>query len=174
MTEMAGEVADGVLLHTFTNRAYLEKIAFPALDTGASAAGREPARIQMSLPLFMAMGDTEEEIAGMRAEVRRQLAFYASTPSYRPVLEVIGFEDIQPELTALSKRGEWTEMVDLVSDELIEHFCITGTPEEMPALARRHLGGRVQRVTSYFGWPISDPDRLKAIFASFTQEESAA
>ncbi len=173
MMRMAGEVADGVLLHTFTNREYLDTVTFPALDEGSARAGRPEASVQLSVPLFMAMGDTEQELLGMRGEVARQLAFYASTPAYRPVLEAIGFEDIQPDLTAMSKRGEWTQMADLVTSELLDYFSVSGSPEEMPTLARKHLGDRVNRVTSYFGWPISDPDRLRAILASSTQEKGA-
>jgi probable F420-dependent oxidoreductase len=170
MMEMAGYAADGVLLHTFTNAAYLEATAFPALDAGFAAGDRNREPLEMSIPLFMIMGDTEDELAERRAEVVKQLAFYASTPSYRPVLEAVGYGDLQPELTSLSKRGEWDQMASLVDDELLGHFAVTGTPEQMPKLARDHLGPRVQRVTSYFGWTISDPDRLQAILAGFNQK----
>lgn len=173
MMEMAGFAADGVLLHTFTNAAYLERTAFPALDAGLRDAHREGDALEMSIPLFMVMGDTEEELARRRAEVAKQLAFYASTPSYRPVLDAIGYGELQPELTVLSKRGDWDEMSALVDDDLLAHFAITGTPEDMPKLARAHLGPRIQRVTSYFGWPISDPDRLQAILAGFTRSKEA-
>ncbi|SOD74670.1 probable F420-dependent oxidoreductase [Jatrophihabitans sp. GAS493] len=174
MMQMAGEVADGVLLHTFTTPQYLEKVAYPAIAAGSQTAGRDPLALQLSIPLFMAMGDTEEELSAMRADVARQLAFYASTPAYRPVLELAGYDGLQPELTKLSKEGRWSDMTDLVDDELIDLFSISGTPEQMPDLARAHLGDRVGRVTSYFGWPVSDPDRLSAILASFTTKKGAA
>lgn len=174
MTRMAGEGADGVLLHTFTTRQYLDEVTVPALAEGAARTGRDPDDIELSIPLFMAMGDTDEELAGMRSEVARQLAFYASTPAYRPVLELSGRGEVQPELTALSKAGRWDEMSRLVDDELLDLFAISGKPEQMPELARAHLGSRVGRVTSYFGWPVSDPDRLAAILASFTDEKGAA
>ena len=171
MMEMAGSAADGVLLHTFTNRAYLEKVAYPAMDKGMVDAGRTGSPLEMSIPLFMAMGDTDQEVEERRGEVAKQLAFYASTPSYRPVLEAIGYEDLQPDLTAMSKRGEWKEMASIVTSDLLDHFSISGAPEQMPELARQHLGDRVNRVTSYFGWPIADADRLKEILASFTEQK---
>ena len=174
MMRMAGEVADGVLLHAFTTRPYLEATCFPAIDAGAAAAGRDGSGVEFSMPLFMAMGDTEEELRSMRADVARQLAFYASTPSYRPVLDQLGYGDLQPELTALSKAGRWAEMAGLIDDNLLDHFSISGTPEQMPALARDHVGDRVNRVTSYFGWPVADPDRLAAILASFRQQKGTS
>jgi probable F420-dependent oxidoreductase len=171
MMTMAGEVADGVLLHTFTTREYLEQTCFPAIDSGAAATGRDISGLEFSIPLFMAMGDTEEELASMRADVRKQLAFYASTPSYRPVLDQIGYGELQPELTVLSKEGRWDDMTGLIDEPLLQHFSISGTPEQMPALAREHLGGRVGRITSYFGWPVADRERLADILSGFQQEK---
>jgi probable F420-dependent oxidoreductase len=167
MMRMAGEVADGILLHSFVTGRYLEEVCLPAIAEGSKGVGRDPAKMDFSIPLFMAMGDTEEGLASMRDQVRRQLAFYASTPAYRPVLDQIGYGELQPELTALSKRGEWTEMSGLIDDELLKQFSVSGTPEQMPALARAHLGERVTHLTSYFGWPVEDPDRLAAILQDF-------
>lgn len=170
MVEMACNVADGILLHAFTNPAYLDKVTFPAIDAGLSAAGRTASSLDVSIPMFMAMGDTDEEIETRQKEIAAQLAFYASTPSYRPVLDAIGYGDLQPELTAMSKSGQWEKMSSLVSAELLDHFSISGRPEQMPSLARAHLGERANRTSSYYGWPVSDPDRLKEIFADFRQE----
>ena len=172
MTELAGERCDGILMHAFTNRQFLESVALPALDRGIESAGKSVADVEVSLPLFMIMGDTDEELAARRSEAARQLAFYGSTPAYAPVFDAVGYGDVQPELTALSKRGEWDAMADLFNDDLLGHFAITGTPEQMPELARRHVGPRVQRTSSYFGWPIDDPDRLRAIFDQFQQQQS--
>lgn len=174
MVQTAGEVADGLLLHAFVNRAYLEEVTYPALDAGLAASGRQASDVSLSLPMFMIMGDDEQEIEARRKLAVKQLAFYGSTPSYRPVLDAVGFGDVQPELTRLSKAGAWDDLSALVSDELLGHFSITGKPEAMPALAREHLGGRIDRTTSYFGWPVSDPDRLKDILQDFNQKEGSA
>lgn len=170
MVEAAAQVADGVLLHAFTNPTYMETVTFPAMDRGLSRAGRTMEDLDVSIPVFMAMGDTDEEIETRRKEVAGQIAFYASTPSYRPVLEAIGYGELQPELTAMSKTGRWGEMSALITDDVLDHFALTGRPEDMPGLARKHLGARADRTSSYYGWPVDDPDRLRAIFADFRQE----
>lgn len=174
MTTLAAEAADGAILHAFTNRAYLEKVTIPALDEGLTRAGRSAEDLQVSIPLMMIMGDTDEELEARRADAVRQLAFYGSTPSYRPVLEVIGYADLQEELTVLSKRNAWDDMSSLITDELLDHFAVTGRPEDMPRLAREHLGPRVGRTSSYFGWRIDDPDRLRAVLGAFHDGDESA
>lgn len=174
MTELAGELCDGVLMHAFTNRSYVESVSLPALEAGAAAGGRDATAVEVSLPLFMVMGDTEEQLVTRRHEAAKQLAFYGSTPAYRPVLDAVGYGDLQVELTARSKRGEWEAMADLVTAEVFEHFAVLGAPEEMPKLAKEHLGPRVQRTSSYFGWPVDDVDRLRAIITDFHTEGEGA
>lgn len=170
MVEMAAEVADGIILHAFNNRAYLDGVILPAIERGLKNAGRSIGDLELAVPMFMAMGDTEAEVEANRNKIAGQLAFYASTPSYRPVLDAVGYGDLQPELTALSKAGEWDQMARLLPDELLEHFLISGSPEEMPALAREHWAGCIQRTSSYYGWTVDDPARLSSIFESFRQE----
>lgn len=170
MVETAAEVADGLLLHAFTNPSYMETVTYPAIDAGLARAGRTAEDLDVSIPLFMAMGDTDEQVETRRAKVAGQVAFYASTPSYRPVLDAIGYGDLQPELTAMSKAGQWDRMAALVTGEILDHFAISGRPEDMPRLARAHLGVRARRTSSYYGWPVEDPDRLRTIFADFRQE----
>jgi len=170
MVEMAAEVADGIILHAFTNRAYLDEVILPAVERGLAKAGRTRDALEISLPMFMAMGDTDAEVEASRAKVAAQLAFYASTPSYRPVMEAVGFGDLQPRLTALSKSGAWDELAGAMPAELIDQFIISGRPEEMPALARERWGGSIQRTSSYYGWAVDDPARLGSILESFRQE----
>ncbi|KRF00969.1 hypothetical protein ASG88_11260 [Nocardioides sp. Soil777] len=170
MVEMAAEVADGIILHAFTNPSYLDEVTFPAIERGLAKAGRTFDDIEISIPMFMAMGDTEEEVAKRQREVIAQLAFYGSTPAYRPVLDAIGHGDLQPELTALTKSGDWDRLAEVVPADFIDNFAISGSPEEMPTLARKHLGKRADRTSSYYGWPVGDPDRLGAIFEDFRQE----
>ena len=167
MVELAAEVADGIILHTFTNQEYLETVTYPAIHRGLAKSGRSIEELEISIPLFMIMGDTDEEIAAQRAKVASQLAFYASTPSYRPVLDSIGFGELQPELTALSKSGDWERAVAIIPPEMVDRFAIQGRPEEMPKLARAHLGDTVARTSSYYGWPGIEDARLREIAAAF-------
>lgn len=170
MVEMAAEVADGIILHAFNNRPYLDEVILPAVERGLKRAGRALGDLEISVPMFMAMGDTDAEVEASHAKVAAQLGFYASTPSYRPVMDAIGFGDLQPRLTALSKAGAWDQLADTMPAEFIDQFVISGRPEEMPALARERWGGSIQRTSSYYGWAVDDPARLGSIFESFRQE----
>lgn len=170
MVEAAAEVADGIILHSFTNKAYLEQVTYPAIERGLARSGRTMADLEISIPLFMIMGDTAEELTKRREQVAMQLAFYASTPSYMPVLDAIGMADLQPELTTLSKSGNGNHALEIVPAEMIDQFAVQGRPEDMPRLAKRHLGERVTRTSSYYGWPSVDADRLGSIAAGFRRE----
>ena len=122
MTEVAGEVADGILLHGFTTERYLREVTLPAIERGLAKSGRTRADFQLSYPAFIATGTDEQEMAAATAGVRRQIAFYGSTPAYRPVLELHGWGDLQTELNTLSKRGEWVQMGELIDDEVLAHL----------------------------------------------------
>lgn len=167
MLALAGELCSGVLLHPFSNQAYDESVVRPALEKGASASGRSLAGLEVSRPVFMVMGDTDEELASRVREARQQVAFYASTPSYRPVLDAVGLGEVQNRLAERAARREWDQLADSVTDEVLSHFAVVGRPEEMPDLVRAHLGPLVTRTSSYFGWPGVEPDRLREILARF-------
>jgi probable F420-dependent oxidoreductase len=170
MTELGAELCDGLLLHGMTTTAYLDTVTLPAVERGLTTSGRERDALELYCPVFMVMGDTEEQRADLTAETRKQIAFYASTPAYRPVLETVGYADLQPELQQLSREGRWDEMGERVDDTLLHHIALVGTPEEMPALARERFGGRLDRVSSYYPWPVEDPDRLAEILAAFRED----
>ena len=149
MTEVVGEVCDGMLCHGFTTESYLRDVTLPALGRGLDAAGRERAELQLSLPAFVVTGTTEEEMAKADAAVRGQIAFYASTPAYRGVLEHHGWGDLQPELNALSKQGGWKEMGERIDDEVLAAFAVVAEPDQVgPQLAAR-FGGVVDRLSFY-------------------------
>src|SRR5205823_6630842 len=101
MTEVAGEVADGFLAHAFTTERYLHEVTIPALERGLDRSGRTRADLEISIPAFVVTGTTEEEVALSETGTREQIAFYASTPAYRGVLDLHGWGDLQPELNAL-------------------------------------------------------------------------
>lgn len=106
--------------------------------------------------MIVGLGRTDEELERATA-IRSLVAFYASTPSYRPVLEVEGWEDLQPELNALSKSGGWAEMANLVTDEMMGTIGVLGTPEECATQIVRRFGRHADRVCAYFpGYEVSD------------------
>ena len=167
MTHLAGEVADGLILHGMTTPAYLETVTLKALGGGLAESGRSRDDIEISCPLFMVMGDTDQAIDERVLETKKQIAFYGSTPAYRAVLETTGCGDLQPLLTRLSKEGRWDAMADLIDEEVFNSIALVGRPEQMPDLVRDRFGGLIDRASSYFGWPIDDPERLSEIVNAF-------
>lgn len=147
MTQVAGEVADGYICHGFTTERYVREVTLPALRAGAERAGRSLGDVEISLPAFVATGTNEAELAASVAASKAQVAFYASTPSYRGVLELHGWGDLQGELNALAKQGRWAEMGAAIDDEVLAAFAIVGEPDTIaPELVRR-WGGLVQRIS---------------------------
>jgi probable F420-dependent oxidoreductase len=168
MTEVAGEVADGVLVHPFNSRRFLETCLVPALERGLATAGRTRAECGIACQVLLVTGTTDEEIAQNKQMVRAQLAFYGSTPAYRPVLEAHGWGPLQEELHALTKQGRWGELGDHITEEMLETFAVVGTPEEIPAKLAVRYGGIAQRLSlvSYAGLEQSARERWKGMLAA--------
>ena len=124
MTEVAGEVADGVIIHAFSTEKYIRETTLPALERGFAKAGKSRADFEISYPAFVVTGNSEQEIAEATVATRRQIAFYGSTPAYRPVLESIGAGELQPELNTMSKQGRWEEMGELITDDILQAFAV--------------------------------------------------
>jgi probable F420-dependent oxidoreductase len=158
MTEVAGEVGDGFLVHGFTTESYLRDVTLPALDRGLARSGRTRADIEVSYPGMVVTGETEEEVKAATQAVKVQLAFYGSTPAYRPVLAHHGWGDLQTELNTLSKRGEWVQMAELIDDDMVRTFAAVGTPEEIPDLVLLRFGDVVDRFSFYPPYK-PDPER---------------
>lgn len=151
MTEVAAEVADGFFTHPFHTAKSWQQNTLPALEAGLLKAGRKREDFDVCFQLMVVSGRTDEEMAKAAETVRRQIAFYGSTPAYRVALEVHGWGDLQPELNTLSKRGDWVEMGKLVSDEVLEEFAVVGPMNEIAAKLRARVGEHADRVS--FGVP---------------------
>jgi probable F420-dependent oxidoreductase len=149
MTEVAGEVADGMLCHGFTTASYLQEATLPALETGMAKAGRTRDDLELSIPAFIVTGTDEDEMARSATGVRRQVAFYGSTPAYRPVLEHHGWGELQDDLNRLSKQGEWNAMGDLITDEILDAFAVVAEPHAVGAALLERWGGLVDRISFY-------------------------
>ncbi|MCU1389588.1 MAG: putative N5,N10-methylenetetrahydromethanopterin reductase-related protein [Ilumatobacteraceae bacterium] len=157
MTEVAGEVCDGFFFHPFTTERYLAEITLPALLRGRAAGDHgDLDGFALAGPTFACVGRNEEELAAAIKGTKDQIAFYASTPAYRPVLELHGWGDLQPELTRLSKEGRWSDMGDAIDDELLHAFAVVGDPATVGAGLRRRWGPVATRITIYATYP-SDP-----------------
>jgi probable F420-dependent oxidoreductase len=149
MTEVAGEVADGIIIHGFTTERYVKEVTMPAVERGLKKAGRDRSSFQVSGPLFVVTGSTDEEIAAAATGVKQQIAFYGSTPAYRGVLELHGWGDLQTELNGLSKQGKWVEMGELIDDEVLHTFAVVAGPEGVGTELKRRYGGVVDRCSFY-------------------------
>jgi probable F420-dependent oxidoreductase len=169
MTEAAGEVADGLLVHGFSTERYLREATLPALERGFEKAGRTREGFEITAPAFVVGRDTEEEIADGVELIKQQIAFYGSTPAYRPVLDLHGWGELQEELYAMTKRGEWDGMSRLIDDEVLKTFAIVGTPEEAIAEIKRRYGDIATRITLPLP-PEHDAERWRGLFESLRDQ----
>ena len=149
MTEITGAVADGLFVHSFATERFLREVTLPALERGIARSGRRREDVEICLVLFVVTGATDEEVEQARDAVRHQIAFYGSTPAYRTVLEVHGWGDLQSELNRLSKLGRWTEMADLVPDEILAAFSVDASRDDVGTAVRQRYGELVDRVALY-------------------------
>jgi probable F420-dependent oxidoreductase len=164
MTEVAGEVADGILIHGFTTERYVREVTMPAVERGLAKAGRSRADFEVSGPLFVVTGTTDEEIERAKVGTRQQIAFYGSTPNYKPVLDLHGWGELQPELNALSKQGKWVEMGERIDDEMLATFAVVAGPDQVAAELADRFSGVVDRCSFYAPYR-SDPAPWRAVIA---------
>ncbi len=162
MTEVAGEVADGVIIHAFTTEKYLRETTLPALERGFAKAGKTRADFEISYPVFVVTGGNEEELAEAAQATRQQIAFYGSTPAYKPVLESIGAGELQGELNAMSKQGRWVEMAQLIDDSMLQEFAVVGEPGSIPGQISSRYGDLIDRTSAAYA-NIPKEDRIKII-----------
>jgi len=146
MTEVAGEVADGMIVHAFSTERYLRDVTLPAIEAGLEKSGRKRSDLEICYPTFVVTGNDEREWEQARLGVTRQLGFYGSTPAYRGVLDAHGWGDLQTELNVLSKRGEWETMGERITDEILEEFAIVAEPAKVAGAVKARYGGIVDRV----------------------------
>ena len=149
MTEVAGEVADGMLVHGFTTERYLREVTLPAIERGLERGGRSRSDFQLSYPAFVVTGTNDEEMTRADEAVRRQIAFYGSTPAYRGVLEAHGWGDLQTGLNSLSKQGKWEEMGRMIDDQVLEAFAVVAEPRHLAGRLRDRFSGVVDRLSFY-------------------------
>lgn len=156
MTEMCGEVGDGMLAHAFTTKRYLDEVTMPALRRGMERSGRDRSEFQLTCPLFVVTGANEAEFETAAASTRKQIAFYGSTPAYRKVLELHGWGELQTELHRLSLQGDWDTMGSLIDDEMLDAFAVVAAPDELADKIRDRCGSVIDRVLPSFPSRLSE------------------
>lgn len=135
LSRLAGEVADGFHAHPYHSEKYLREIIVPAIEQGAAQSGRARSDVSLVITAMFATNKVEEDFA------RAQIAFYASTPTYRSVMAHHGWEEVADQLSNLSRRGKWGEMAELINDEMLETFAVVAGEEDLAqALLERYTG----------------------------------
>jgi len=166
MTEVAGEVCDGFFFHAFTTPSYLREVTLPALARGRAATGRDASDgFTVAGPAFTCVGRTDEELAAAVQGAKQQIAFYASTPAYRGVLEHHGWGDLQPELTRMSKEGKWKEMGDVIGDDVLREFAAVGDVATVAEQLRERWNDVATRLSFYIPYPCADTVRQELLAA---------
>ncbi len=143
MVEVAGEVADIMLAHPLNTERYIADTLLPALRRGAA---RTDNRVELACQTLVVTGANERDYLTNREATRAQVAFYASTPAYRVVLEAEGWGELQPELRAMTKANRWADMTSLVTDEVLDRIAVCGAPEDIPAALRARYGPVAARI----------------------------
>jgi probable F420-dependent oxidoreductase len=146
---LAGEVCDGLHVHPFHSVAYLRSVVLAGVEKGAASAGRAASDVELSTSVFVITGETAQERDRQRAAVRSRIAFYASTPAYRVVLDIHGWGAVGEKLHALSRSGRWDEMSDRVSEDMLHAFAVEADPNDVGAALRERYDGLIDRVALF-------------------------
>ncbi|GAB4571149.1 MAG: LLM class F420-dependent oxidoreductase [Anaerolineae bacterium] len=160
LCQLAGELCDGLHVHPFHTIAYLREQIVPAVERGAAKAGRSRRDVELHCAIFVVTGRDETEMQQAANEVKQQLAFYASTYSYRAVLAQHGWEELGDRLSLLARQGRWAEMAAHISDDMLEAFAVVAPPEELAERVRERYEGLLDRVGYYHPFVPGERDDL--------------
>lgn len=149
LASLAGELCDGFHIHPFHSPEYLRQTVEPAIAEGAKKQSREPDEVERAASVFVVTGEDEPEVAASRERIRSQIAFYASTRTYRVVLEAHGWEGVGVELGDLAREKKWDEMPKPITDEMLDAFAIEAAPDQIGRALRERYTGLVDRVALY-------------------------
>jgi len=163
---LAGELADGFHVHPYHSERYLREVVIPSIEKGAQRSGRDKSDIQLSVKALIATDSNEKEF------IRAQISFYASTPSYRPVMDLHGWGELANTLRNLSRRGDWSEMADLVSDEMLDTFAIVSNQDELAGELHSRYANLADRLSLYIPFFPGDKDEFWRKITKEMQTES--
>ena len=168
MCRIAGEVCEGLHVHPFNSPKYLREYVQPAVNEGLATAKRARADFTYTTSSFVVVGDTEQELQANRQSVKQQIAFYASTRTYEPVLAAHGWQDIISHLHRKSVEGDWKGMADLITDEMLDTYAVTGTYDTIGAQLKKRYEGLLDRTALYQPYqPNVDDPRLPKLIKEF-------
>ena len=158
MTQIAGEVADGLIVHPFNTMPFLEQQALPAVMHGLDNENRSRDDFIMQINAIVITGETDEAMQAAEDSVKSLLGFYSSTPAYKPPMDSVGYGDLQPKLNALSKQGKWDELATYIDDDFVDAFTTRGKPEEIAGKLKAKYGQYADRLSIYA--PYAAPDGM--------------
>jgi len=170
MCRLAGELCEGFHVHPLHSVKYLQEHVLPNILQGAAKTGRSRHDISLMSAIFVITGDSAQELVAMRDKVRMQIAFYASTRSYWPVLEAHGWGDVGRQLNRLAAQGDWHSMAKAITDEMLDVYAVTGAPDEIPAILHARYDGLLDRIACYFPY---QPGEHEARWRQFVQAFNA-
>jgi probable F420-dependent oxidoreductase len=149
MCQVAGELCDGLHVHPMHSIPYIQNRLIPSVKKGAEKAGRSLADVDLIVPVFAIVGDSEEERAAMTQRARTQIAFYGSTPNYAYQFDDLGFEGTTPKLGELMKKGDMPGMAETINDEVLRYFAVTAKWDDMADALKARYDGVASRVVTY-------------------------
>ncbi len=176
MMRLAGRACDGVRLHGFCTRRYLEEVALPQIQEGLARSGRSRESFQVWGGGFVATGKDDEAVAEMMDWVRYRIGFYGSTRTYAGVLSLHGWDELAAKLHRMSKQGQWTEMAKEVPDELVHTFAAVGTYDQIAGAIEKRFGGASDAIALSFAQDtppglarelVQDVQRIPTAFRGF-------
>ncbi len=145
MMETATAVADGIIIHSFCTEKHFKEVMLPKLEADLAAHGRSLEDFQIQFPVFVVSGETEEQLEKEKASIKYRIGFYASTPAYKTVLDTHGWGDLQPRLNRMTKEGQWDQLPNEITDEMLEAFAVVGAPLEIAHQLKERFGGIIDR-----------------------------
>ena len=145
MMATAAAVADGIIVHSFCTEKHFKEVMLPLLETELAKHSRTLDDFQVQFPVFIASGETEEQLEKEKAAIKYRIGFYASTPAYKTVLDTHGWGDLQPHLNRMTKEGKWDQLPNEISDEMLHAFAAVGEPLEVARQIKNRFGGIIDR-----------------------------
>jgi probable F420-dependent oxidoreductase len=160
LATLAGEICDGFHVHPFHSPEYLRRTVIPAITEGAGQSNRNPEQVTLATSAFVITGENREKTAEQRESVRAQISFYASTPTYRTVLEAHGWEEVGERLGTMAREKNWREMPTLITDEMLAAFAVEAAPDEIGPALRECYDGLIDRVALYLPFAPGEHDEF--------------
>jgi probable F420-dependent oxidoreductase len=165
LCRLAGEVADGFILHPIHSVTYVREFVLAHLDQGLAKSGRSRANLQLYAPVITAAGDRPEERAAALERARARIAFYGSTPTYRLLLEIVGYADVADRLRQMVSQGRMNEIAGQVPDGLLDAIVVRGSYDDVGHQLRERYAGLVDRVASYWPFTPAEPGWARMVRA---------